>query len=262
MSNSDTFPQASEPVVLNKEHIRRFSLDGYLLLKSFFTRQQIEICLEKITNYTEQNISRVPNEEIFYEIKGDFSSLKQLQRMHLYDSWFDLLFNGKPKMLAENLLEGKVIKKNLQYFNKPPGINKATPPHQDGYYFKLTPPKALTMWLALDDVDENNGCVRYVKGSHHKGMRDHSTTGTLGFSQGITEYGNDEDIKNEIAVSAKRGDLIVHDSLTIHRADQNLSQSRHRRALGFIFYSADSKEDNESVKNYQNQLKIQQSGKI
>ena len=118
------------------------------------------------------------------------------------------------------------------------------------------------MWLALDDVDENNGCVRYVKGSNHKGMRDHSTTGTLGFSQGITEYGNDEDIKNEIAISAKKGDLIVHDSLTIHRADQNLSQSRHRRALGFIFYSADSKEDNESVKNYQNQLKIQQSGKI
>ena len=118
------------------------------------------------------------------------------------------------------------------------------------------------MWLALDDVDEQNGCVRYVKGSHLKGMRDHSMTGTLGFSQGISSYGNDDDIKNEMPISAKKGDLIVHDSMTIHRADQNLSNSKNRRALGFIFYSADSEEDNVSLKKYKTELKDQQRGKI
>ena len=182
--------------------------------------------------------------------------------MHIHEPWFDILFNGKTKQLAETLLDGEVITKNLQYFNKPPKIGKATPPHQDGYYFKLTPPKALTMWLALDDVDENNGCIRYVKGSHLKGMRDHSMTGTLGFSQGISSYGNDDDIKNEIPISAKKGDLIVHDSMTIHRADQNLSNCTNRRALGFIFYSADSEEDNVSLKKYKTELKDQQRGKI
>mgnify|MGYP001161403729 FL=1 len=262
MSNSDTFPKTNESFFLNKEEVRRFSQDGYLLLSSFFTNKQIESCLDKVRKYIDETVPLIPSEETFYEVKNDHTTLKQLQRMHIHEPWFDILFNGKTKQLAETLLDGEVITKNLQYFNKPPKIGKATPPHQDGYYFKLTPPKALTMWLALDDVDENNGCVRYVKGSHLKGMRDHSMTGTLGFSQGISSYGNDDDIKNEIPISAKKGDLIVHDSMTIHRADQNLSDSKNRRALGFIFYSADSEEDNLSLKKYKTELKDQQRGKI
>ena len=50
--------------------------------------------------------------------------------------------------------------------------------------------------------------------------------------------------------------------MTIHRADQNLSDSKNRRALGFIFYSADSEEDNVSLKKYKTELKDQQRGKI
>lgn len=49
---------------------------------------------------------------------------------------------------------------------KPPRIGKGTPPHQDGYYFMLEPNEAVTMWMALEDVNEENGCVRYVKESH------------------------------------------------------------------------------------------------
>ena len=102
---------------------------------------------------------------------------------------FGNLFNNKFKRLAEILLEGSVVGQNMQYFNKPTKIGKPTPPHQDGYYFMLTPCEALTMWLALDEVDEKNGCVRYVRGSNHLTMRSHSQTNTLGFSQGITDDG-------------------------------------------------------------------------
>ena len=247
---------------LLEKNINNFFRDGFTKVDSFFTSNEIEECKERLDVYIDKICPNLSKEDVFFENKNDKNTLKQLQRMHLYEPWFDTLFNGKTKQLAETLLDGEVITKNLQYFNKPPKIGKATPPHQDGYYFKLTPPKALTMWLALDDVDEQNGCVRYVKGSHLRGMRNHSMTGTLGFSQGISSYGNEDDIKNEIPISAKKGDLIVHDSMTIHRADQNLSDSKNRRALGFIFYSADSEEDNVSLKKYKTELKDQQRGKI
>jgi len=32
------------------------------------------------------------------------------------------------------------------------------------------------MWMALEPVDEGNGCVRYVQGSHLKGMRPRGKT--------------------------------------------------------------------------------------
>ena len=89
------------------------------------------------------------------------------------------------------------------------------------------------MWLALDVVDEENGCVRYVRGSHRRGMRPHGRTGVLGFSQGITDYGQPEDLADEIAFPAQPGDLLVHHALTIHRADGNRSATRHPTLFGF-----------------------------
>ena len=40
------------------------------------------------------------------------------------------------------------------------------------------------MWLALDEVDETNGCLCYVPGSHRQGLREHARTRTLGFLRG------------------------------------------------------------------------------
>lgn len=155
--------------------------------------------------------------------------------------------------LAEHLLGRPALGKNMQYFNKPPGIGAPTPPHQDGYYWKITPMEGLTMWLALEDVDEENGCVRYVPGSHRRGFRSHGKTGTLGFSQGITDYGP-ADTAVEVCMNAKPGDLLVHDAYTIHRADGNHSTTRTRQALGFIYFSARAREDTTAVRDYQSNL--------
>ena len=162
------------------------------------------------------------------------------------------------------LLGGEVTCQNMQYFNKPPRIGKPTPAHQDGYYFKLEPCEALTMWMALEPVDEENGCVRYIPQSHKRGMRQHGSTGTLGFSQGITDFPTVEDAKNEIGFPAQPGDLLAHHALTIHRADGNFSQSRTRRALGFIYYSADARQDIAAWQKYQTELarEIAETGKI
>ena len=206
----------------------------------------------------------LPRAHVFYEEINQQDSLKQIQLMHTYDVYFGELFRSKFKTLAEVLLAGPVDGKNMQYFNKPPKIGKPTPPHQDGYYFMLEPSEAATMWLALDDVDEENGCVRYVRGSNHLGMRPHGRTNTLGFSQGIVDYGTSEDLAHEVTCPAQPGDLLVHHAMTIHRADGNQSQTRTRRALGFIYYSERAKEDIAAHEAYQKRLaeEMIQAGKI
>ena len=55
-------------------------------------------------------------------------------------------------------------------------------------------------------VDEENGCVRYLPGSHREGMRPHRRTNVLGFSQGMSNYGT-EDCAREVPVCAEPGDL-------------------------------------------------------
>lgn len=239
-----------------------FESDGFVAVGSFLSGGEVEVCLRELARYVSEVVPGLPAEHVFYEDKDDLATLKQLQRMHEYDGWFGEFFAGKPKRLAEELLGTEVVGKNLQYFNKPADGGQPTPPHQDGFYFKLDPPHALTMWMALEDVDEENGCVRYVKGSHLKGMREHGRTGTLGFSQGLTDFGREEDLAAEEAMPAAAGDLLAHHALTIHRAGGNSSATRSRRALGFIFYSVDAREDIEAQEAYRKELAKQQEGKI
>jgi len=123
---------------------------------------------------------------------------------------------------------------------------------------------ALTMWVALDIVDEINGCVRYVKGSHKNGLRPHRRTKTLGFSQGISDFGSELDQTHEVMCLAQPGDLLAHHAMTIHRAEANRSERQSRRALGFIFYGESALEDEAAHRAYNQKLEseLTAAGKI
>jgi len=240
-----------------------FEDDGFVAVSGFCDAEELQGIESALTTFLGEIVPTLPVEQVFYEDKGVSSTLKQIQRLHEHDEFFASFMDGSPKALAEELLGEPVIAKNLQYFNKPPGVGQATPPHQDAYYFMLKPCHALTMWMALDPVDEENGCVRYLKGSHHDGIRPHGRTQTLGFSQGILDFGKEE-TREEVPCPARPGDLLAHHGLTIHRADANLSPTRPRRALGFIFYGESSRENPEAHDAYQRRLakELMATGKI
>ncbi len=230
-----------------------YDRDGYAYLPGFLDMDAIKEIRAELQRFIEQKVPEMPAGYVFYEDKNDPATLKQLQDIHQYSSFFnDILKGSRFEELAGVLLEDTTVPRNLEYFNKPAHIGKATPPHQDGYYFMLKPCKAITMWLALEEADETNGCVRYIKGSHLKGMRPHGRTQTLGFSQGITDY-SDADFSSEIFFRAKPGDLLVHDAMTIHRTDPNESD-RSRKALGFIYFGGSAKEDLDAKAAYQQKL--------
>ncbi len=245
--------------------LHEFNKDGFVAFPQFVVGEELTELIQNVGRFIKDVVPRLPDEHVFYEDRNDAATLKQIQQMGDHDPWFFELFtNSRFREVAERLLNGPAVPKNMQYFNKPPGIGQPTPPHQDGYYFMLDPCEAVTMWFALDDVDEQNGCIRYVTGSHKKGMRKHARTQTLGFSQGIVDYPTVADRKNERVFPAKPGDLLVHHALTIHRADGNRSPTHARRALGFIYYSKRAREDAEAHAAYQRRLAedMKAAGKI
>jgi phytanoyl-CoA hydroxylase len=240
-----------------------FDGHGFAALRGFVPPAQVRQILAETERYIREVALEVPRTDVMYEDLADPASLKQMTRMHRHDAWFAaLLEHGRFADLAAGLLGTAAVPRNIQYFNKPRTVSLPTPPHQDGYYFMLEPNHALTMWLALDHVDESNGCVRYVAGSHLRGVRPHARTQVLGFSQSLTDYG-EADQAAEACLAAEPGDLLVHHSLTIHRAEANRSE-RSRRALGLIYYSAEAREDADAHVRYQQQLKeqLEKAGRI
>ena len=248
-----------------QQALQSFTRDGYVALTGFLSADEVAETRAAVARLIRDRVPHLAREQVFYEELGQPDTLKQILGLYNHDSYFKrLMFGSKFEKLAELLLQGPVVGKNMQYFNKPPKIGKATPPHQDGYYFMLDPCEALTMWLALEEVDEENGCVRYVRGSHLLPLRPHGRTKTLGFSQGVTDYGTPQDLAAEVAFPAQPGDLLIHNALTIHRADANLSTTRTRQALGFIYYSERAKEDEVAHAAYQKRLSedMKAKGKI
>ena len=240
---------------LNVESLESYQTDGFLAVREFLGAERLRELINNVDRFVRDIVPMMPVEHAFYEDKSDPGTLKQIQNMGDYDPWFHELFTDRRiRELAEALLGGSVVPKNLHYLNKPSGVGQPTPAHQDGYYFMLDPCEAVTMWLALDRVDEENDCVRYVKGSHKRGMREHARTRTLGFSQGIVNYPVSEDAEFEDAVPANPGDLLVHDAMTIHRADGNMSADRSRRALGFVYFSERARVDAGAHAVYQQKL--------
>ena len=248
-----------------EQALEAFTRDGYVALTGFLSPEKLAEVREVVVRFINARAPHLPREQVFYEKLGQSETLKQIVGLFGHDPYFErLMFGSDFERLAELLLQGPVVGKNMQYFNKPPQIGKATPPHQDGYYFMLEPCEALTMWLALEEVDEENGCVRYVRGSHRRGLRPHGRTQTLGFSQGVTDYGTPQDLADEVAFPAQPGDLLVHNAMTIHRADANRSRTRTRQALGFIYYSERAREDEAAHAAYQKRLaeEMKAKGKI
>lgn len=250
------------PVIASDDLHKSFLRDGYVAIRPLFDNDRMIELKTEMARYIRNVVPTMPDERVYYEEKNVPSSLKQVQKLFEYDGYFADLMNGSIRRMAETVLDDEVVPINIQYFNKPAGTGKATPPHQDGYYFHLTPSEAVTGWLALDDVDEENGCIHYVQGSHQTDkFRPHGQTGVLGFSQGITDFGQAADRAGTVAFPGSAGTFLMHHARTIHWAGPNRSKNRSRQAIGFIYYAKRAREDIAAKEAYQKALDEQLKAK-
>ncbi len=233
-----------------------FDRDGYVAIRPFFGAARMAEINRELDRYLAACVPLMKETEVYYEDKSNRATVKQMMFLERYDGYFaDLLRSSEVHALAEDVLGEPAVAQNMEYFNKPPGIGKQTPPHQDGYYFKIAPPQAVTGWLALEPVDEENGCLQYVRGSHRgAGWRPHGRSEILGFSQGITDFGTADDVANTVSMPGDAGMLLMHHCKTVHWASPNRSPTRSRRALGFVFFGQSAKPDEEAKRAYQAKL--------
>lgn len=243
-----------------------FDRDGFISVDPLYNGDEMAAINQEMSRFLADGIAQMPPEQVYLEDRSDKSSVKQLMHLYKYNAFFhEMIFNGPARRIAEEVLGEEVVPVNMQFFNKPAGIGKPTPPHQDGYYFHLKPCQAVTGWLALEPVDHENGCIHYVRGSHREEeFRPHGGTGVLGFSQGVTDFGTEQDKANTVACPGQPGTFLIHHARTIHWATPNVSKTRTRRALGFIYYAKSAKPDLEAKQAYQEALdaSLKAQGKI
>jgi hypothetical protein len=92
------------------------------------------------------------------------------------------------------------------------------------------------VYLAFDDADEGNGCLRVIRGSHKQGCLPGTDNGTQlgGFFTDPSCF----DESDEVLMEAPAGSLVFFDAHTIHGSQPNESD-RSRRAIVMTYQPAD-----------------------
>jgi phytanoyl-CoA hydroxylase len=93
----------------------------------------------------------------------------------------------------------------------------------------IEPATNLTVWVALDDVDESNGCVWVLPGSHKGGLLDHSQKSADNWHLTVPVEGDG------IPAILQAGEAVAFSGLTLHRSKLNHTD-RPRRGF-FMEYS-------------------------
>lgn len=133
---------------------------------------------------------------------------------------------------------------------KPPGHPHETPWHQDLSYSARPVAAAGTVasrpgiqfWVALDDVDEENGCMQFVPGVHRQPLFEHQVVSGDPDDEGrllaMTHPEVDLDLSTVVVGAIPAGGCTMHRETTPHYTPPNRSSNRPRRA--YIFTVSDA----------------------
>ena len=117
---------------------------------------------------------------------------------------------------------------------KPPEIGGITGWHQDSPAWPNIAPKPtqVSSWVALDDIDESNGCMSMIQGSHKWGVCGHflrQMRSEMKSFQDVPESFEGQEL-HVVLRPVKKGYVHYHHALTVHGSHQNTS-GRERRAI-------------------------------
>ena len=155
---------------------------------------------------------------------------------------YDLVTHPRILDYVQDLLGETLICWATHYFAKLPGDGKRVSWHQDASYWPLTPSKTVTVWLAIDDTDVENGAMTVIPGSHVHGQLDfeESTSAENNvLNQSVRSpesYGD-----KPVAFEMKAGQMSLHSDLLLHGSEPNLS-NRRRCGLTMRFVSPEVRE--------------------
>ena len=104
--------------------------------------------------------------------------------------------------------------------------------HQDNTKWSFSAEHAITVWVALDEVDARNGCMFFLPGTHRRRLDTDFATGAP--MNAIFTAHPELSTLDPVAAVLPAGGCSFHNGLTVHAAAANMS--RHpRRAMTCAF---------------------------
>ena len=220
--------------MLTSEEIKRYKEDGYL-----------------IPNFKMPEKDLLEIEDLHDSLVEKFPKFRNYcPAVLLHDERFlKYCFNENILNIIEQLIGKNFALWNSSFFAKPALNGHATPWHQDGQYWPIRPLSTCSVWLAIDDATSENGCLKFIKGSHkEKKLRKHKINKSKKLTLNQELLKSEYLEKNSVDLILKRGQISLHDVYMVHGSEENKS-TNSRRAMTMRFMPTTSIFDHRFVFN-------------
>lgn len=231
VKETEIFKRAEEET---QNSILNFDQKGYLILKKYFTDNQVDEINTAIDEGLERNQLKF---EYGNKIMFAIHKLKGLKRISTNPELIEFL---------SSLLGGEV--KLFQSINFIHGSEQKT--HSDSIHMTTFPLGGLLgVWIALEDIGMDNGPLHYYPGSHKLPYylnSDYDNEGSallLGdkdytaYEKMIARKIEENKLEKEVFL-AKKGDVLVWHANLFHGGEPHLDKSQTRKSMVFHYYMA------------------------
>ena len=215
-----------------------YAENGYLMIENAVTPDQ----LDRLRAITARliNASRTVSEsnDVYDLDKGhgpDSPRLTRIKIPHKQDPYFwEVLRHSTITQVLNDLLGPDTTILTSKLNTKAPGGGRAVEWHQDWAFYPHTNDDLLAFGLMLEDVDDANGPLMVIPGTHRGPVLDHTSNGV--FAGAIDPDDPAFDREKIVTLTGKAGSMTVHHARLLHGSAPNRSD----RARMILFYECAS----------------------
>lgn len=206
--------------MLSSQELEKYRKDGYVIPD--FELQ--ESTIDAIRDNHSRLVNKFPQ------------FLDYCPALFLYDiSFLDFARNNEILDMVEQILGPDIAIWNSSFFAKPAKIGSKTPWHQDGEYWPIRPLATCSVWIAVDEANEENGCLKFIPGSHWKReLASHHVNKADGLALPLELDEETFDEETAVNIELKPGQISLHDVYLMHASEPNQSD-RPRRGMTLRF---------------------------
>ena len=228
--------------MLSPGQLSEFEQLGHVTVPDVFDPTEVTAALSDVEEWGREFLAQLSvDQQAWYIEQADSSGtmLRKLDEPVFHRPVFRRMAESSRLVsIVHQLIGAGVSVFFSQVFCKPPHVGGPKPVHQDNFYFGPNDLDAtLTVWIALDDATEENGCLFYGDGSHRGPVYPHVAPEGEPFNLQVpAESLGDYEMT---AAPVPAGGISFHHGNTWHQSSNN-SSPRPRRAAAFHFLRNDA----------------------
>jgi ectoine hydroxylase-related dioxygenase (phytanoyl-CoA dioxygenase family) len=226
--------------MLTKAQVETYTRDGFVIIPKAISSDKLQAMRDELDKWIEEsksykdNYGKTPNGKARFDLeKGHCAENPKLRRVanpaDISQAYRDVLFEGPAVKAVVDLIGPNVKFHHCKLNIKLPGMKTRVDYHQDQPFDVHTNDDHLALLVLIDDMNEENGCVRILKGSHNGPRYSH-------YERDEFVGKVDEDIQKKCRryatkIEGKAGDICLMSTWCLHGGTANLSQSLRRMLI-------------------------------